>query len=109
MLPLTIPTGESISVEVDMGSDCLILDERFAGLSDGERRVVEGVDETGNAYTRAFGGLPPISSHGGAGARAGGSRRDVPADHLRRPRRPGVPEPPCRHLRHHPGSRLVLA
>jgi hypothetical protein len=57
MLPLTLPTGESVSVEVDMGSDCLILDERFISLGDGDRRVVEGVDETGNAYTRTFASL----------------------------------------------------
>ena len=29
-MPLTIPGGRSISVEIDMGSDELILDERFA-------------------------------------------------------------------------------
>ena len=58
-MPLTIPGGRSILVEVDMGSDCLILDERFAAEvgvdidSDAVRRV-EGVDETGNAYLRSF-------------------------------------------------------
>jgi len=58
-MPLTIPGGRSISVEVDMGSDQLILDERFAaetGASldgDGVRRV-EGEDETGHPYTRTF-------------------------------------------------------
>ena len=58
-MPLTIPGGRSISVEIDMGSDALILDERFAeetGASldgDGVRRV-EGNDETGHAYTRRF-------------------------------------------------------
>lgn len=57
--PLTIPGGRSISVEVDMGSDVLILDERFADevgvdlRSEGVRRL-EGVDETGNPYTRTF-------------------------------------------------------
>ena len=56
---LTIPGGRSILVEVDMGSDCLILDERFAAevgadlAGDGVRRV-EGVDETGNPYLRSF-------------------------------------------------------
>jgi hypothetical protein len=49
-MPLTIPGGRSISVEIDMGSDELILDERLAeetGASldgDGVRRV-EGTDE----------------------------------------------------------------
>lgn len=58
-MPLTIPGGRSISVEVDMGSDELILDESFATESgavlggDGVRRV-EGTDETGHAYTRTF-------------------------------------------------------
>ena len=58
-MPLTIPGGRSISVEIDMGSDELILDERFAeetGVSldgDGGRRV-EATDETGHAYTRRF-------------------------------------------------------
>lgn len=57
--PLTIPGGRSISVEVDMGSDVLILDERFANEvgvdlnAEGLRRL-EGVDETGNPYTRTF-------------------------------------------------------
>ena len=58
-LPLTIPGGRSISVEVDMGSDELILDERFAAETgapldgDGVRRV-NGTDETGHDYTRTF-------------------------------------------------------
>jgi hypothetical protein len=58
-MPLTIPGGRSISVEVDMGSDELILDERFAAETgadlegDGVRHV-EGTDETGHAYTRRF-------------------------------------------------------
>ena len=62
-MPLTIPGGRSISVEVDMGSDELILDERFAvetGApleSDGVRRV-DGTDETGHDYTRRFTRLP---------------------------------------------------
>jgi hypothetical protein len=57
--PLTIPGGRSIDVEVDMGSDSLILDERFAAETgarlDGPGvRVVEGTDETGHLYTRRF-------------------------------------------------------
>jgi Aspartyl protease len=58
-MPLTIPGGRSISVEIDMGSDVLILDERFAEETgafldgDGGRRV-EATDETGHAYTRRF-------------------------------------------------------
>jgi hypothetical protein len=58
-MPLTIPGGRSISVEVDMGSDQLILDERLAeetgaSLDDDGGRRVEGTDETGHAYTRRF-------------------------------------------------------
>ena len=42
-----------------MGSDCLILDERFAAevgvdLDSEDVRRVEGVDETGNPYFRSF-------------------------------------------------------
>ena len=53
-LPLELPSGETVSVEVDMGSDVLILDHRFRKLGVGEARVVDGVDETGNGYTRTF-------------------------------------------------------
>lgn len=58
-MPLTIPGGRSISVEIDMGSDELILDERFAeetgaSLDGDEARRVEATDETGYAYTRWF-------------------------------------------------------
>jgi hypothetical protein len=62
-LPLTIPGGRSISVEVDMGSDVLILDERFADETgariegEGVRRV-EGTDETGGQFVRTFTRLP---------------------------------------------------
>ena len=56
---LRIPGGRIISVEVDMGSDSLILDERFAeevgvDLEAGSTRRVEGTDETGNRYLRRF-------------------------------------------------------
>ncbi len=58
-MSLTIPGGRSISVEVDMGSESLILDERFAaevGIElDGDRvRRVEGKDETGTSFVRSF-------------------------------------------------------
>ena len=57
-MPLELPTGRVIEVEVDMGSDALILDERFAGelgvdLHDAGVRKIEGRDETGYAYTRS--------------------------------------------------------
>lgn len=58
-MPLTIPGGRVVDVELDMGSDSLILDERFAAetgvrLDDPTVRREEGVDETGNRYLRAF-------------------------------------------------------
>jgi hypothetical protein len=58
-LPLTIPGGRTISVEVDMGSDSLILDAALAAgvgvnLDDEGMRRVEGKDETGQAYARSF-------------------------------------------------------
>lgn len=53
-LPLTLPDGREIEVEVDMGSDALILDERFLELASSEVRRVDGTDETGHAYTRRF-------------------------------------------------------
>jgi hypothetical protein len=57
--PLVLPDGRTVSVEIDMGSDALILDERFAGElgvdleAEGVRRT-EGVDETGNNFVRRF-------------------------------------------------------
>jgi hypothetical protein len=75
--PLTLPDGRSVAVEVDMGSDALILDHRFAAelgvdLDGGDMRRVDGVDETGHAYTRWFGrldgavwvtGAPELAQH----------------------------------------------
>ena len=54
---LVLPSGRTILVEVDTGSDCLILDSRFmaeCGLEAGGPGVTarEGVDETGHAYVR---------------------------------------------------------
>jgi hypothetical protein len=58
-LDLTIPSGRSISVLVDTGSDSLILDQGLApdvgvALDDPSVRAVEGEDETGHGYTRYF-------------------------------------------------------
>jgi Aspartyl protease len=58
-LPMTVPGRARIEVEVDMGSDSLILDESLArdvgvDLDDPSVRRVEGTDETGNPYTRSF-------------------------------------------------------
>ena len=58
-LALALPGAGAIEVEVDMGSDTLILDERLAPevgvrLDDPGVRRVEGRDETGNDFTRSF-------------------------------------------------------
>ena len=58
-MPLELPSGRTVSVEVDMGSDELILDERYAAelgidLDHLDVRKVEGRDETGHEYTRWF-------------------------------------------------------
>jgi predicted aspartyl protease len=58
-MPLELPNGRTVSVEVDMGSDALILDERFAAeleidLGADDVRTVNGRDETGHDYTRHF-------------------------------------------------------
>jgi Aspartyl protease len=54
---LVLPSGRSVLVEVDTGSDCLILDTGFmaeCGLEIGGPGVSsrEGVDETGQSYVR---------------------------------------------------------
>jgi Aspartyl protease len=56
---LVLPGGKVVRVEVDMGSDALILDDGHAAgvgvvLDDPSVRVVHGTDETGHAYTRRF-------------------------------------------------------
>jgi hypothetical protein len=58
-LPVELPGGISVSVEVDSGSDTLILDEELAGelgidLSDDHVRKLAGADEAGNPFTRYF-------------------------------------------------------
>ncbi len=58
-LALELPGGTSVTVEVDSGSDTLILDERLAdGLGVDLRservRKVAGTDETGNSFSRYF-------------------------------------------------------
>jgi hypothetical protein len=54
---LVLPSGRTVLVEVDTGSDCLILDTGFmaeCGLEVGGPGVSarEGVDETGQSYVR---------------------------------------------------------
>ena len=56
---LDLPGGTTIEVEIDMGSDSLILDERLAAgvgvdLRRDDVRRVESSDETGQPYTRSF-------------------------------------------------------
>ncbi len=62
-LPLELPGGRTASVEVDTGSDNLILDESFAAavgvdLAAESTRRVDGADETGHTFTRYFATLP---------------------------------------------------
>ena len=58
-MQLDLPGARTVEVEIDMGSDSLILDERLAGAvgvdlhGEGVRRL-EDHDETGHAYTRFF-------------------------------------------------------
>ena len=62
-LPLELPNGRVVEVEVDMGSDVLILHERLArelGLDLEQARRVDGRDETGHEYTRWFTNLPGV-------------------------------------------------
>lgn len=59
MMPLVLPNGEIASMEVDTGSQSLILHEKFMGplgiAPDGEGvRRKDGKDETGHAYARYF-------------------------------------------------------
>jgi hypothetical protein len=56
---LDLPGGEPIKVEIDMGSDCLILDSSLAerveiDLGDPGVRRVDGEDETGHEFSRYF-------------------------------------------------------
>jgi predicted aspartyl protease len=71
MLGLDLPNGDPITVEVDTGSDVLILNEPRAGaagidLRDEGVRKVAGTDETGNEFARYFTELPGQVTVGGA-------------------------------------------
>lgn len=56
---LELPDGQVVRVEVDTGSQALILDDRYlaaCGVADGDPRIEvrQGTDETGYVYTRRF-------------------------------------------------------
>jgi hypothetical protein len=56
---IDLPSGRSITVEVDTGSDALILDSSLSGaagveLTDPAVSSVKGTDETGNEFVRYF-------------------------------------------------------
>jgi predicted aspartyl protease len=58
-LDLELPGGKRVSVEIDTGSDSLILDERLAAdagvnLENQDVRVVTAADETGHEFVRYF-------------------------------------------------------
>jgi hypothetical protein len=62
-LDLTLPGGRSVTVEVDTGSDTLILNQPFAApagidLAAESTRKLTGQDETGHTYARYFASLP---------------------------------------------------
>jgi hypothetical protein len=59
VMPLTLPNKKQIAVEVDTGSQALILNEKFmkplgADAKSKEVKRKEGQDETGHKYTRYF-------------------------------------------------------
>lgn len=55
---LQLPSGQGAEVEVDTGSGCLILDERFmsdCGVVEGAgTETIDGTDETGHRFVRHF-------------------------------------------------------
>jgi hypothetical protein len=56
-MPIVLPNAEPAAVEVDTGSQALILNEHFMdilGVNKKKVRVVDGKDETGNQYKRYF-------------------------------------------------------
>ena len=58
-MPLVLPGGRVVRVEVDMGSDALILNDTLAdgvgvALDDPSLELVHGTDETGHGYIRRF-------------------------------------------------------
>ena len=70
-MPLVLPGGRAVRVEVDMGSDALILDDGLAesvgvALDGPSVRVVDGTDETGHSYRRRFTALRGAIHPGGA-------------------------------------------
>jgi Aspartyl protease len=77
VLGLDLPGGRSVAVEVDTGSDSLILDASLApdagvDLTAGSTRVLEGTDETGHQFARYFATLSgEVSVTGAAGFRVG--------------------------------------
>jgi hypothetical protein len=71
LLRLDLPSGRVITVEVDTGSESVILDESLAAdvgvdLHDPSVRMHEGTDETGHQFTRYFAGV--LGDIGVAGA-----------------------------------------
>ncbi len=56
-MSLLLPDGQTITTEIDSGSDALILHERYMpglGVQPDNVRRVDGTDETGNSFTRYF-------------------------------------------------------
>jgi hypothetical protein len=60
MLGIDLPSGRAITVEVDTGSESIVLDESLAAdagidLHHQSIRTLEGTDETGHQFTRYYG------------------------------------------------------
>jgi hypothetical protein len=61
LMPLQLPDGQTVSVEVDTGSQALILNDskiRGVGLRKKALKSRQGKDETGHVYMRYFGRIP---------------------------------------------------
>lgn len=89
---LVLPDSRTISVEVDTGSGCLILDAGLLNRGDvttlGELEASEGADETGHEWTRLRGRLDGgIHFAGAPKLRQENPPRALPRHHLRRPDR----------------------
>ena len=110
-LRLDIPGGRTIEVEIDMGSDSLILDESLADevgvdLQPDAASARSRAGRDGSPYTRylhASSRARPRDRR--TGGRTTPPRGDVPADHLRRARRRRIPPALHRDVRPSPRAR----
>jgi hypothetical protein len=95
-MQLDLPGARAVEVEIDMGSDSLILDERLAGPSASTSTVTACGAWTATTRRSCVHEVLHAARRldlrdRGASRGADRSRGDVPADHLRRARRRCVP------------------